>query len=142
MKRSYRHRGVSSFRDLKTIALDSPAASSSMAFHPNLSIRYQFGASKFLFFIIQAAPFRSSCNCLNWVKLAQTAVFFRKKLLTGNSTLNPLNKAEKLQYWQCEHQECLSGLRERSFLILDTRAEDLLQGHETCFLYSIRVRKH
>ena len=57
VKRSHKYCKASSFRDLKTIVLDSPEASSLTVFHPNPLIRGLLGASKLLFVIILAAPF-------------------------------------------------------------------------------------
>ena len=71
MKRSHRYCGAISFKDLKTIILDSLDTSSSMVFHPRLSIRGLPGASKLLFVIILAARFWSFCSCLLSVKPAQ-----------------------------------------------------------------------
>ena len=51
VKRSHRYCGARSFRDLKTIVLDSSVISSSKVFHPSPSIRGLLGASKLLFVI-------------------------------------------------------------------------------------------
>ena len=71
MKRAHRYCGAISFKDLKTIIVDSLDTSSSMVFHPRLSIRGLPRASKLLFVIILAARFWSFCSCLMSVKLIE-----------------------------------------------------------------------
>ena len=62
MKRSHIYCGASSWRDLKTMTLDSLAISSSMVFQPSLLISDCPGVSKLLPVTIRAARFCNFCN--------------------------------------------------------------------------------